>query len=72
MYMSEPTLPVAIKGFSQTSVVAALGVTGDIASRMEVQILLSGCLVFLIPMIIFYIFIQRKFVASIATSGIVG
>jgi multiple sugar transport system permease protein len=72
MYMSEPTLPVALKGFSQTSVVAALGVTGDIASRMEVQILLSGCLVFLIPMIIFYIFIQRKFVASIATSGIVG
>ncbi len=72
MYLSEPTFSVAIKSFSQTSVVAALGVTGDIASRMEVQILLSGCLMFLLPMIIFYIFIQRKFVASIATSGIVG
>ena len=72
MYMSEPTLSVAIKGFSQTTVVAALGISGDLASRMEVQILLSGCLIFLLPMILFYVIIQRKFVASIATSGIVG
>ena len=72
MYMNEPTLPVAIMGFGKTSVVAALNVSGDVASRMEVQILLSGCLIFLLPMILFYIFIQRKFVASIATSGIVG
>lgn len=72
MYMNEPTLPVAIMGFGKTSVVAALSVSGDVASRMEVQILLSGCLMFLLPMILFYIFIQRKFVASIATSGIVG
>lgn len=72
MYMNDPTLPVAIMGFGKTSVVAALGVSGDVASRMEVQILLSGCLMFLLPMILFYVFIQRKFVASIATSGIVG
>ncbi len=72
MYMNEPTLPVAIKGFSETSIVASLGISGDLASRMEVQVLLSGCLMFLVPMIIFYVVIQRKFVASIATSGIVG
>jgi multiple sugar transport system permease protein len=72
MYMNEPTFSVAIKTFSETTVVAALGISGDLASRMEVQILLSGCLMFLAPMIIFYVFIQRKFVASIATSGIVG
>lgn len=72
MYMNEPTFSVAIRSFSETTVVAALGISGDLASRMEVQILLSGCLMFLAPMIIFYIFIQRKFVASIATSGIVG
>ena len=72
MYMNESTFSVAIKTFSETTVVAALGISGDLASRMEVQILLSGCLMFLAPMIIFYVFIQRKFVASIATSGIVG
>lgn len=35
-------------------------------------VILAACLLFLAPLIIFYCIIQRKFVASIATSGIVG
>ena len=42
------------------------------AATLLVPILLSGCLLFILPLIVFYICIQRKFMASIATSGIVG
>lgn len=72
MYLNSPTFSVALSSFSGASVSAALGIDGGVASYMQVPILLSGCLLFLIPLIIFYLLIQRKFVASIATSGIVG
>lgn len=36
------------------------------------SVILAACLLFLAPLIVFYCIIQRKFVASIATSGIVG
>lgn len=72
MYMNEPTLPVAIGSFSQTTVVSTLNIGGDEASLIEVPILLAGCCIFIIPIMIFYVAMQRKFVASIATSGIVG
>lgn len=36
------------------------------------QILIASCLVTITPMLIFYVFIQKRFIASVATSGIVG
>ncbi len=36
------------------------------------QIVLAACLLTITPMLIFYIFIQKRFIASVATSGIVG
>jgi ABC-type glycerol-3-phosphate transport system permease component len=72
MYLDTPTFSVALSNFTRSSVVIALEIDGGMASYMEVPILLSGCLTFLTPLIIFYLPIQRKFVASIATSGIVG
>lgn len=72
MYMDNPTFSVAISGFSETTVVSQLNISGGEASLIEVPILLAGCLMFVLPLLIFYLVIQRKFVASIATSGIVG
>ncbi len=72
MYLDLPTFAVALSNFNNSSVVTALGIDGGMASYIQVPILLCGCLIFLIPLIIFYLLIQRKFVASIATSGIVG
>ena len=72
MYMNEQTFSAALSAFNQTTVVNMLNVDGDMASLIEVPILLSGCLLFILPIMIFYLLIQRKFVASIATSGIVG
>lgn len=72
MYLEESTFATAIQEFNQSSVVIGLSIDGGSAKLIEVQTLLSGCLMFLIPLIIFYLIVQRKFVASIATSGIVG
>ena len=72
MYMDSPTFSVAIEGFSETTVVSTLNISGGEASLIQVPILLAGCLLFVLPLLIFYLVIQRKFVASIATSGIVG
>lgn len=35
-------------------------------------VIIASCLIFLIPLIIFYSFVQKKFIASISTTGIVG
>ena len=37
-----------------------------------VTVVISACLISIIPALIFYLVIQKKFIASIATSGIVG
>lgn len=34
--------------------------------------LLAGCLLFLVPAILFYVLLQKKFIASISTSGLTG
>ena len=39
---------------------------------MQVPVLLASCLLFLAPMILFYILMQKKFIASVTTSGITG
>ncbi len=33
---------------------------------------MAACLVFVLPMLIMYLFLQRRFIASIASTGIVG
>ena len=73
MYLSEhPVLSVALNNTNINSVINILG-GGQAAGQLNaVPIILSGCLLFLLPLIIFYIVIQRRFMASIATSGIVG
>lgn len=72
MYLNENTFAVAINSFGVQTIAAALGLDLQASDMLQVPILLSGCLVFMIPLIVFYILIQRKFMASIATSGIVG
>lgn len=72
MYMNDPTLSVAISSFNSLTVVNTLDVDSAVALLIQVPILLAGCLIFILPILIFYLLIQRKFVASIATSGIVG
>lgn len=72
MYMSEPTFSVAINNFSVYSITDTLGLSVEMARYLNVPMILSGCLLFLIPMLAFYLAMQRRFMASVATSGIVG
>ncbi len=72
MYIDESTFSVAISGFSKGTIISKLNFDIGTAAAIEVPVLLAGCLLFVAPLLIFYLLIQRKFVASIATSGIVG
>ena len=73
MYNSNnPTLSVALNNFNTNSITSVLGIDTGNSIMMEVPIMLTGCLIFLVPMIVFYLVLQRKFIASIANSGIVG
>ena len=72
MYMDKPTFAVAINSYSGNITSSVLGLDIATVRMMDVQILLAGCLLFIIPMLVFYLLIQKKFIASIASSGIVG
>lgn len=72
MYMDKPTFSVALRNFSVHDITEKIEMSIDMANSLTVSIILAGCLIFLLPMMIFYLLMQRKFMASIATSGIVG
>lgn len=74
MYTSTtPTISVELNNFNLNEIVQVLGGDGLTQANLNyVSITLSVCVIFLIPMLIFYLLIQRKFIASVANSGIVG
>lgn len=73
MYNSaNPTLSVALNNFTDNTVPAALGIDMALGKALAVPILLTGCLLFMIPLIAFYAILQKKFIASVTNSGITG
>ena len=72
MYLNENTFSMAINSFGSQTIAATLGLDLQTSNAMLVPILLSGCLIYMLPLMIYYSLIQRKFMASISTSGIVG
>ncbi len=72
MYTSEKTLAVAINGFSGNSIINMLEIDEKTGGMMIIQVLAAGCMLYMIPLLTFYVAMQKKFVASVANSGIVG
>ena len=74
MYASSmQTISVELNNFNLNEIVQVLGGDGLTKANLNyASITLSVCVIFLIPMLIFYLLIQRKFIASVANSGIVG
>lgn len=72
MYMNQPTIAVALNSFKSYDVYKVLGPEFELGTTTMILFILSGCLIYILPMLIFYLLMQRKFMASIATSGIVG
>ena len=72
MYTNEQTLSIAVNTFSGNGLINDLNLDTVTASMLVIQVLAAGCLLYMIPLLIFYIAMQKKFVASVANSGIVG
>lgn len=74
MYASSmPTISVELNNFNLTEIVQVIGGEGLTKANLNYSsITLAVCIIFLIPMLLFYLLIQRKFIASVANSGIVG
>ena len=73
MYIgNHPTLSMVLNNFSTNTVASKLGIDIALGQRLEVPIMLAGCLLYLLPLIVIYIIVQKKFITSITTSGIVG
>lgn len=70
--LDNPTFSVAINNFGPNTVSAVLGLDIKSATLLTTPILLAGCLMFVLPLIVFFLIIQRKFMASIARTGLVG
>ncbi len=72
MYMSDKTLATALNSYSATLAIYKLQLDSAMSGVSHIQLVTAGCLIFVVPLLIFYLFMQKKFIASIATSGIVG
>ncbi|MBR4099510.1 MAG: carbohydrate ABC transporter permease [Clostridia bacterium] len=72
MYMEDKTLASSLNSYSAVLAISKLGLDTTMAGVSSIQLVTAGCLIFVLPLLIFYLFMQKKFINSIATSGIVG
>lgn len=72
MYLSE-NFPIgtALNQLSNKVGIIVAGTIGDTTASLN-GILIASCLLFLLPLVIFYCLLQNKFNKSIATTGLVG
>ncbi len=72
MYTNEKTLAIAVNALSGESIISSLEVDSQTGGMLMLQVLSAGCMLYMVPLLIFYVTMQKKFVASVANSGIVG
>lgn len=71
LYLSnKPTLSVSLYTFADNINAYYNGAASN--TILTGPAIMAGCVMFVLPMIAFYLVLQRKFVSSIANSGIVG
>ena len=72
MYLYAEKWPVAVM-LSEINTPEAMGTLRlDGSDPLRIAIMMSGCLMFVIPILIVYLFLQKKFVKSIDRVGITG
>lgn len=72
MYMSKK-YPLSVQLNALPNLISSyMSSNGSGLSIATGPILLAGCLMTVIPLLIFYVILQRRFIASVANSGIVG
>lgn len=68
MYLSE-NFPLSV---NLSNIYTKLNAQAGVEMMNKISVVMTSCLIVIVPLIIFYLFMQKKFVASIANSGIVG
>ena len=73
MFLSDNyTLSVKLANLP-TNIAAWLSQSYGATAKLNIaMVMIAACLIYILPLLIFYIVIQKKFIASVATSGIVG
>lgn len=71
MYLSE-NLPLSVKLASVDSLITSTLYGAASAKTIMGPAIMAACLMMVLPLIVFYLILQRRFIASIANSGIVG
>lgn len=71
MYLSE-NLPLSVKLATVESLITSTLYGAASAKTIMGPAIMSACLMMVLPLIVFYLILQRRFIASIANSGIVG
>lgn len=71
MYLSE-NLPLSVQLASVDNLITSTLYGAESAKTIMGPTIMAACLIMVLPLIIFYLILQRRFIASIANSGIVG
>ncbi len=72
MYLTK-NLPLAVMiGSVEDYIGAKWGLYGGASTPQQASVLMAACLLFITPMVVFYMFIQRGFIESIDRVGITG
>ena len=72
MYLTNELPLACMLGSVQDYIGAKWGLYGGAGTPQQASILMASCLLFITPMVIFYMFIQRGFIESIDRVGITG
>ena len=72
MYLYFDSCPLAVKLNNITSPEAMGTLRLDSTDPLRIAIMMAGCLMFILPILIVYLFLQKKFVKSIDRVGITG
>lgn len=72
MYLYFDSWPLAVKLNNITSPEAMGTLRLDGSDPLRIAIMMAGCLMFILPILIVYLFLQKKFVKSIDRVGITG
>lgn len=71
MYMTN-NQPLAVALANLPSLLASLGMSANIMNTVSGSVIMASCLLFITPVLIMYVILQRKFVKSIDRVGITG
>lgn len=71
MYLSE-NLPLSVKLYSVDTLITSTLYGAESAKTIMGPAIMAACLLMILPLLVFYLILQRRFIASVATSGIVG